>query len=48
MAKTITLVLNDETFKIYKKLKEHFKKTGVTREEFVRLMITSFYKSEVK
>jgi len=42
MAKPVTGILDDETYKVFKKLKEQYKKEGKTVTELFKQMILKF------
>jgi len=42
MPKTVTVTLNDETYKLFKKLKTEFKANGMTVTELFKQMILKF------
>jgi len=42
MSKTVTVVMNDETYKLFKKMKTEFKASGMTVTELFRQMILKF------
>jgi RNA:NAD 2'-phosphotransferase (TPT1/KptA family) len=43
MAKTVTVVMSEETYTMFKELKDEFKNDGKTVTELFKQMIVKFY-----
>jgi len=46
MSKTVTVTMNEDTYAMFKELKEEFKNDGKTVTELFKQIIVTFYKKK--